>query len=220
MKEPIIKFCGNRSLSDLTKTASSSATHLGFIFVRKTKRYVRPELAGRWVRQIRPKQKLVGVFIDPSIEEIEEVLHFVPLDVIQLHGNEKVSDLLKIKESFGLPVWKVIHHQQNGKNQMEVFQGVADGYLIDSKVKGVSGGTGVRFDWEAIPEYRDIAFEQGVPCLIAGGVTPENVAELIAYRPEGIDISSGIEKDEQKDLSKIQAITKEVERNVASISRR
>lgn len=219
MKEPLVKFCGNRSLSDLAKTSSSSATHLGFIFVKKTKRYVRPEMVGRWVKNLRPKQKLVGVFVEPSIEEVEEVLHFVELDVIQLHGNETVSELLKIKEAFGLPVWKVIHHNEDGKKQMEIFRGVADGYVIDSKVKGAYGGTGVSFDWEAVPEYRNLAHEQDVPCLIAGGINPERVVKLMEYKPEGIDLSSGIEVNEQKDISKIQLILREVEQYVASISR-
>lgn len=218
MREPIVKLCGNRSLSDLAKTTSSDASHLGFIFVGRTKRYVRPELVGRWVKKVRPRQKLVGVFIEPTIEEVEEVLHFVPLDVIQLHGNETVSQLLGIKEAFGLPVWKVIHHQADGIQQMEIFSGVADGYIVDSKVDGVSGGTGVSFDWEAVPFYRDKAYEQGVPCLIAGGIKPENLEALLAYQPEGIDLSSGIEVSEEKDISKIQAIMKGVERNVASIS--
>ncbi|KHE67305.1 phosphoribosylanthranilate isomerase, partial [Halobacillus sp. BBL2006] len=154
-----------------------------------------------------------------TLDEIEEVLHFVDLDVIQLHGNETVSDLLKIKEATGLPVWKVIHHQNDGRKQMDLFQGVADGYVIDSKVKGAYGGTGVRFDWEAVPGYRDFALEQGVPCLIAGGINTENIGELLSHKPEGIDLSSGIEMNEQKDISKVQTIMKEVERNVASFSR-
>ncbi|MBN8236035.1 phosphoribosylanthranilate isomerase [Halobacillus kuroshimensis] len=218
MREPIVKLCGNQSLSDTAKTASSKASHLGFIFVKRTKRYVRPERVGRWIQKIRPRQKLVGVFIDPTIDELEEILHFVPLDVIQLHGNETVSQLLQIKEAFGLPVWKVIHHQDGGLEQMDVFKGVADGFIVDSKVEGASGGTGVRFDWEAVPAYRDAAFDQGVPCLIAGGIKPQNVGELLNYQPEGIDISSGIERENKKDIGNIQAIMKEVEANVASIS--
>lgn len=218
MKEPLVKLCGNRSLEDLTKTASSSATHLGFIFVNRTKRYVRPEQVGRWLKKVRPNQKLVGVFVDPTISEIEEVLRFVPLDVIQLHGNETVGTLLSVKEATGLPIWKVIHHEQDGEAQMEIFQGVADGYVIDSKVKGAHGGTGVQFDWAAIPTYKALAEQQGVPFLVAGGVNPENVTDLLGYAPDGIDLSSGSETNDQKDIAKIQAIMKEVERNVASIS--
>ncbi|MCA0971865.1 phosphoribosylanthranilate isomerase [Halobacillus litoralis] len=218
MKEPIVKLCGNRSLSDLSKTSSSKATHLGFIFVKRTKRYVRPEQVGRWLKEVRPGQKLVGVFVDPTISEIDEVLRFVPLDVIQLHGSETVGTLLSVKEATGLPVWKVIHHQQDGEKQMEIFQGVADGYVIDSRVKGAHGGTGVRFDWEAIPGYKTMAADQGVPFLIAGGVNPDNVGELLEFEPDGIDLSSGSETNEQKDIGKIQRIMKEVERNVTSIS--
>ncbi|WP_163529252.1 phosphoribosylanthranilate isomerase [Halobacillus ihumii] len=220
MLEPLVKLCGNRSLRDVQKTASSSATHLGFIFVNSTKRYVRPEQVGKWIRKVRPQQKLVGVFVEPSMEQLDEVLAFTPLDVIQLHGNETVSDILKIKESFDLPVWKVIHHQENALEQMELFKGVVDGYVIDSKVAGAYGGTGVRFDWDAIESYLETANAQNVSCLIAGGINPDNIGQLMEKQLDGIDVSSGIETDEQKDINKIQAVMKEVERHVASVSGR
>ncbi|MFG6149760.1 phosphoribosylanthranilate isomerase [Halobacillus sp. B23F22_1] len=218
MREPLVKLCGNRSAGDVEKSASSNATHLGFIFVRRTKRYVRPERVGQWIRQTQPKQKLVGVFVNPTVEQLEEVLTFVSLDVIQLHGSETVSEILKIKEAFGLPVWKVVHHSEGALEQMEVFKGVADGYVIDSKVKGAHGGTGVSFDWSTVEDYVRVSNEQNVTCFIAGGITPENIDQLLDHEPEGVDISSGIETNEQKDLYKIQAIMKEVGRHVASIS--
>ncbi|MCP3029023.1 phosphoribosylanthranilate isomerase [Halobacillus sp. A5] len=218
MREPLVKLCGNRSASDVEKSANSNATHLGFIFVRKTKRYVRPERVGQWVRRTKPQQKLVGVFVNPTMEQLEEVLTFVSLDVIQLHGSETVSEILKIKEAFGLPVWKVVHHSDNAMQQMEIFKGVADGYVIDSKVKGAHGGTGVSFDWSTVEEYVRVANEQNVSCFIAGGITPDNVEQLLDHEPEGIDISSGIETNEQKDIYKIQAIMKEVGRHVTSFS--
>ncbi|MFC7063884.1 phosphoribosylanthranilate isomerase [Halobacillus seohaensis] len=216
--EPLVKLCGNRSANDVEKSASSHATHLGFIFVRKTKRYVRPERVGQWIRRTRPKQKLVGVFVDPTIEQLDEVLSFVSLDVIQLHGSETVSNILQIKEAFGLPVWKVVHHQDGAVHQMELFKGVTDGYVIDSKVEGTHGGTGVSFDWSTVEDYVKIANDQNVSCFIAGGINPGNVAQLLAHEPEGIDISSGIETNHQKDIYKIQAIMKEVDRHVTSFS--
>ncbi|MCP3030234.1 phosphoribosylanthranilate isomerase [Halobacillus sp. A1] len=218
IREPLVKLCGNRSASDVEKSASSNATHLGFIFVKKTKRYVRPERVGQWVRRTKPKQKLVGVFVDPTIEQLEEVLSFVSLDVIQLHGSETVSNILQIKEAVGLPVWKVVHHRDGALEQMEIYKGVADGYVIDSKVEGAYGGTGVSFDWSTVEDYVRVANEQNVSCLIAGGITPENVSQLLGHHPEGIDISSGIETNEQNDLYKIQAIMKEVDRHAASFS--
>ncbi|WP_173917253.1 phosphoribosylanthranilate isomerase [Halobacillus sp. Marseille-Q1614] len=215
---PVVKLCGNRSAADVEKSASSNASHLGFIFVRGTKRYVRPERVRQWIRTTRPKQKLVGVFVNPSVELLEEVLSFISLDVIQLHGSETVSEILQIKASFNLPVWKVIKHHGDAFKEMEVFKGVADGYVVDSKVRGAHGGTGVSFDWSTVEEYSRIANEQNVPCLIAGGITPENVGELLEHEPEGIDISSGIETNEQKDIYKIQSILKEVNQHVANIS--
>ncbi|PBB04960.1 MULTISPECIES: phosphoribosylanthranilate isomerase [Salimicrobium] len=208
--EPLIKLCGNQREADVEKGAFSPATHLGFIFVKSAGRYVLPEKAGSWIKRIRPAQKLVGVFVNPTVDEIDEVLRFVPLDVIQLHGNETVSELLKIKETFPMPVWKAIPHQKDGLATMKLFSGVAEGFVVDSKVKGAHGGTGVSFDWEAIPAYQQEANSQNVPCLMAGGITPENIKELMTYSPEGVDISSGIETDGRKDFHKIQVITKEV----------
>ncbi|WP_028784933.1 phosphoribosylanthranilate isomerase [Thalassobacillus devorans] len=218
MRSPLVKLCGNRSKQDLAYSAYSQATHLGFIFVPGTKRYVRPERVGRWVNEVNPDQKLVGVFVEPTIEELEIVLHYVPLDIIQLHGNETVSEVLQIKEHFSLPVWKVIHHADFGVDYMHLFKGAVDGFVVDSKVKGAYGGTGVRFDWEAIPAYRKEAEHQGVPCLIAGGITAENAGEVLSYYPGGIDLSSGTETENKKDQNKIQALMREVENYGASIS--
>ncbi|SEA15120.1 phosphoribosylanthranilate isomerase [Thalassobacillus cyri] len=218
MREPLVKLCGNRSKQDLAYSADSQATHLGFIFVPGTKRYVRPERAGRWINEVNPDQTLVGVFVEPTIEELEIVLHYVPLDIIQLHGNETVSEVLQIKEHFSLPVWKVIHHADFGVDYMHLFKGAVDGFVVDSKVKGVYGGTGVQFDWEAVPAYRKEAERQGVPCLIAGGITAENAGEVLSYYPGGIDLSSGTETENKKDRNKIQALMREVANYGASIS--
>ncbi|WP_181350666.1 phosphoribosylanthranilate isomerase [Thalassobacillus sp. CUG 92003] len=220
MNQPLLKLCGNRSEQDVIESAASNATHLGFIFVQGTKRYVYPEQVKRWINATEPRQQLVGVFIEPTIEQLEVVLEFVPLDIIQLHGNETVSEVLKIKENFNLPVWKVVHHSKHGLDYMNLFHGAVDGYVIDSKVKGAYGGTGVSFDWEAIQDYQIEAKKQGVPCLTAGGITPENVHELLSYHPRGIDISSGTETEERKDPKKIKAIMEEVEQYDTSLSRR
>ncbi|MBM7553757.1 phosphoribosylanthranilate isomerase [Thalassobacillus pellis] len=219
MTTPLVKLCGNRSLQDLKYSSESSATHLGFIFVKGTKRYVRPERAGRWVSDVEPSQKLVGVFIEPTLEELEIALHYIPLDIIQLHGNETVSEVLKIKESFDIPVWKVIHHADFGIDYMRLFQGAVEGFVIDSKVAGAYGGTGVKFDWEAIPAYTREAEKQGVPCLVAGGINHINVTDVLDHYPHGIDLSSGTETEDAKDRKKIEVLMREVERYGASVSR-
>ncbi|MFD1020708.1 phosphoribosylanthranilate isomerase [Thalassobacillus hwangdonensis] len=214
----IVKLCGNRSEQDTRRSGQSDATHLGFIFVEGTKRNVAAEEVGRWVDRIQPVQKLAGVFVEPSTAQVAEVLKHVPLDIIQLHGNETVSEVLKMKETFAVDVWKAIHHDGHGQEKMELFRGTVDGYVIDAKVKGAHGGTGVTFDWEAVPAYVKTAKEQQVPCLIAGGITPANVAEVLAFHPDGVDVSSGTETNEAKDETKIYTLVKEVANHAARIS--
>lgn len=219
MAGTIVKLCGNKSKEDLIHSAQSSATHLGFIFVPGTKRYVNATSLKEWISDIRPNQKIVGVFVEPPLHFIDYVLEHVPLDVIQLHGNETVPYILNVKETFQLPIWKAIHHGEEGLSHMRLFSGVVDGYVVDSKVKGAYGGTGVTFDWEAIPDYKKESERQGVSCLIAGGIQPNNVRNILAYQPQGIDLSSGIETNDQKDPIKIEALMREVEQYDTSISR-
>lgn len=207
MKSTVLKLCGNHSLQDLKLSVNSGAPFIGIVFA-ESKRKVDPALCGEWLKQIEKdkEQKYVGVFVNPTLQEISYVLSHVPLDIIQFHGNESPAEIIEIKLSTGLTVWKAIHHNQNGINKMKSFNRVVDGYVIDSKVKGAWGGTGASFDWESIPSYNKEAEEQGVQCLIAGGITPQNVEEILTYSPQGIDISSGIETFGSKDSEKIQLI--------------
>jgi phosphoribosylanthranilate isomerase len=206
----LLKFCGNKSLEDLQTTANSNADFLGFIFA-KSRREVQPEKVKEWLKTVQLKEKkIVGVFVNASVAQIESVVREVPLSIIQCHGGETPEQLKDIKEATGLPVWKVIHHDKEAYKQLNDFSGIADGYVIDSKVSGQWGGTGVSFDWSFLPHYLAMAEKQGVPCLIAGGVHPENVDELLRYQPHGIDISSGIEYEGMKNEQKIQLIEKKV----------
>ncbi|MGV3488089.1 MAG: phosphoribosylanthranilate isomerase [Tuberibacillus sp.] len=215
MNRPLLKYCGQQSLEDLQLSAMSSADYLGFIFYDKSPRYVEPGNAGKWVRETGTKGKqLVGVFVNPTMEEINDVLQKVDLDVIQLHGSEKPDYALKVKKVFGKKVWKAIHHDSLAIHKMEAFSGKADGYVVDVKVKHLWGGTGQSFDWKAVPQYTDEAFRQDVPCFIAGGVSPQNIEQLLSYRPIGIDMASGIEHNGKKSKDKIL----EIERKVVAVS--
>lgn len=207
MKTTVLKLCGNHSLQDLILSVNSGVPLIGIVFA-ESKRKVDPIQCGGWLKQIEKgnEQKYVGVFVNPTLQEIAHVLSHVPLDIIQFHGNESPEEIIEIKLSTGLKVWKAIHHHENGINKMKSYSRVVDGYVIDSKVKGAWGGTGASFDWESIPAYNKEAEAQGVPCLIAGGITPLNVEEILAYNPQGIDISSGIETNGSKDGNKIQLI--------------
>ncbi|WP_345242878.1 phosphoribosylanthranilate isomerase [Pontibacillus salipaludis] len=204
MSQTALKFCGNRSFEDLKNSIQSGVPYVGVIFA-ESKRQVLPEQVSDWLERepLSENQQIVGVFVNPSMLEIEEALHLTHLDIIQLHGTETLSEVLAIKERFKKPVWKAIHHSEDALERMGLFQGVVDGYVVDSKVKGHWGGSGVRFDWGQAPFYIEEGKRQGVPCFIAGGVTDENVSELVKLKPAGIDVSSGIESDEAKDMNKM-----------------
>ncbi|MGP3561769.1 phosphoribosylanthranilate isomerase [Geobacillus sp. BK01] len=201
-----LKYCGNRSADDVQIALASGADYLGFIFA-ESKRRVSPAEVKRWLASapLGGKQ-LVGVFVNAAAEQIAAVAAAVPLHIIQCHGRETPAELQAVKEVTGLPAWKAIHHGSGALDAMRQYAGIVDGYVVDSRVAGAWGGTGVSFDWEAVPRYLEEAARQGVPCFIAGGITPDNVERLLAYRPTGIDISSGIETDGRKDPAKMKQI--------------
>lgn len=196
-KVPLLKYCGNYSFKDVQITANSRANYLGFIFA-ESKRSVTPQQVQQWLKKISVQQKIVGVFVNARLEEIEHVTSQLPLDVIQCHGEETTEDILALKASLKQQVWKVIHHNQNSLELMKQFDGLVDGYVIDSKVSGLRGGTGVKFDWSSIPVYQKEALRQQVPLFIAGGINPQTISELLQYEPLGIDLSSGIEENGRK----------------------
>ncbi|MBA2870182.1 phosphoribosylanthranilate isomerase [Anoxybacillus calidus] len=208
----LLKYCGHRSLQDLQTSADSRAHYLGLIFAQ-SKRQVQPSEVKEWIKIVKlNKKKLVGVFVNASVSEIAHIAKEVPLSIIQCHGKETPEQIIQIKKATRLSVWKVIHHSEEALEQMKRFNGIADGYIIDSQVKGEWGGTGISFNWEFVPSYLLEAERQGVRCLIAGGVHPDNIEELLRYKPHGIDISSGIEDGEQKNKRKIQFIEEKVEK--------
>ncbi|MDE8562359.1 phosphoribosylanthranilate isomerase [Anoxybacillus rupiensis] len=210
----LLKYCGHQSLSDLQKGIKSCADYLGIIFA-ESKRKVDAHEAKTWLKMVDlGKKQLVGVFVNSSAEDIYAVTELLPLSVIQCHGTETVEQIAKIKAATDLPVWKAIHHSEEALSKMRQYATVADGYIVDSRVKGAWGGTGISFNWEAIPFYLEEANRQGVPCFIAGGITPDNVAQLLSYRPHGVDISSGIEENGKKSARKMMEIEKRVKHDV------
>ncbi|OQP05918.1 N-(5'-phosphoribosyl)anthranilate isomerase [Geobacillus sp. 46C-IIa] len=205
-----LKYCGNRSAGDVQAALASGADYLGFIFA-ESRRNVSPEEVKRWLAPASLGDKqLVGVFVNASVDRITAIALQLPLHVIQCHGRETPAELAAVKEAARRAVWKAIHHGDGALEAMKQYAGVADGYVVDSRVAGAWGGTGVSFDWEAVPHYLEEAARQGVPCFIAGGITPDNVERLLAYRPDGIDISSGIETDGRKDPAKMKQIEEKV----------
>lgn len=206
-----IKFCGNHTLHDLQLTANSFADYIGFVFA-PSKRRADPGQLYVWLEQVklRANQHKVGVFVNPSFEEIARAHEHVDLDIIQLHGHETPTQVAMIKNMFQLEVWKVIHHSPTALELMDRYSSLVDAYLIDTKSETAWGGTGETFDWSFIPSYIQKAHEHEKMCFIAGGINPENVPKLLKYKPDGIDLASGIETAHTKDENKITELQESV----------
>ncbi|KKI88782.1 N-(5'-phosphoribosyl)anthranilate isomerase [Bacillus sp. SA1-12] len=210
MSKPLLKFCGVRSFEDYKLVSKSNADYIGFIFA-ESKRRVDPRSVKEWISNVDfSGKKLVAVFVNPSEVEINQVLKEVPIDVIQFHGNESVEEIKKIRDTFKGAVWKALHHHSNTLEEMEDYQDIVDGFIIDSRLKGQWGGTGVSFDWSAVPKYIMFSRNNNKLCFIAGGVNENNIEKLLTYNPQAIDLSSGIEVDEQKSKDKIQEVEERV----------
>ncbi len=214
MLSVLLKYCGNRSMADLQKSANSGADYLGLIFA-ESKRKVEAHEVKKWLETVSLNGKqLVAVFVNASVEDIRVVTSTVPLSIIQCHGNETIEQVAKIKETTNLLVWKAIHHGEDALVKMRQYASFVDGYIVDSRVNGAWGGTGISFDWTYVPFYIEEAERQAVPCFIAGGVTPDNVEKLLCYRPHGIDISSGIEEYGEKSVRKMKQMEEKVNQYV------
>jgi phosphoribosylanthranilate isomerase len=201
MSKPLLKFCGVRTKVDFEIVSSSRADYIGFIFAESKRRVESVDIS---------RKKVVAVFVNPTSEEINNALETFPIDVIQFHGNESVNEIKKVREIYKGSVWKALHHHPNTLEEMDSYKEVVEGFVIDSRIKGQWGGTGVSFDWSAVPKYIKFSTDYDKLCFIAGGVNESNIQKLLALNPHGIDLSSGIELEEKKSKDKIQQIEERV----------
>ncbi|MFV2050890.1 MULTISPECIES: phosphoribosylanthranilate isomerase [Metabacillus] len=209
MSKIALKFCGVQSLEDLQVVSDSIAQYIGFIFA-ESKRKVNPHLVGQWLKEVNTKKKVAAVFVNPTVEEVHSVLKHVPVDVIQFHGNETIEQINQVREIYPGFIWKALHHHDHTLEEMKKYVELVDGFVVDSRTKGQWGGTGVSFDWDAVPVYLEFAAKYNKICFIAGGVNEENISNLLNYHPQAIDLSSGIEVDRKKSKEKIRLIEERV----------
>jgi phosphoribosylanthranilate isomerase len=198
----LIKYCGCQSEEDYRLLSKTRADMIGFVFA-ESKRKVKPSEVAAWVKNNGKQKGLVGVFQDAPIEEIIKTVKEVPLDVIQCHGNEPVQTIKDLKIKTKKRVFKAIPYDGEIMKKIRQYGNYADGIIVDSVSKGQFGGTGVPFLWKKVPSMMKEAEQQGVLCMIAGGITPVNVSSLLKYKPMGIDISGGIEDNGKKCEGKI-----------------
>ena len=191
-----VKICGITQLEDALFAAQAGADALGFVFYEKSPRHISTAQAASICRALPPFVTRVGLFVDAPAEFVECVLHSVPLDLLQFHGDETPAYCAQ----FGKPYIKAVRVQAD----TDLLKYAADfaeasGLLMDAYVPGLPGGTGEAFDWQLIPKN----FPK--PVVLSGGLTPLNVSEAIKQtQPWSVDVSSGVESAKGiKDQSKI-----------------
>lgn len=200
-----IKICGVTLADDAARIASSGADFIGLNFWPKSKRYLAPERAPMIASVARStgSSKLVGVFVDPEIDEIQAITATVDLDIIQLHGDETPDFVKKVSLAVYRPVWKAIPIQSS-RDLAALDVWPAEALLLDAPTPG-RGGAGATFDWnlarEARERYPKIRF------VLAGGLSADNVTTAIqTVEPWAVDVASGVEAGPGiKDPAKLDA---------------
>ena len=186
-----IKVCGMTRLEDALCAAEAGADAIGFIFYRKSKRYIDPEEARLIIDQLPPFIETVGVFVDKKREEVEEIIQFCRLGFAQLHGEESPKYCERLLR-FASPCQVIKAFRVSGKTLAAEFKPYGPhvkAFLLDTYDKKLAGGTGRSFDWSII-ETLDLEN----PYILAGGLDARNVTDAIrAVRPSILDVNSGVE---------------------------
>lgn len=198
-----IKICGLTREEDILMANQYHPDYVGFVFA-ESKRKITDEKATALKKLLDPQCKVVGVFVNESIEHIIELCHAGTIDLIQLHGNETIDDMKELKKKLDNPIIKAIRVCHT-KQIIEATKLPVNYLLFDTYVKDSYGGSGKTFNRNIIKEaYQQIEPAKRKPFFVAGGLKPENVLETIQIcKPDGVDISSGVETEGRKDRIKI-----------------
>jgi phosphoribosylanthranilate isomerase len=190
-----IKICGITNLEDAKVAVAAGADALGFVMYRKSPRFVEPAVVKSIVATLPPFVLPVGVFVNEEPDRVRALMDECGLALAQLHGDETAPYC----QDLGRPVMKALRLKDRGS-----FHGRANvrGFLIDAFSDQAYGGTGQTVDWTLAQEAA-----RATPIVLAGGLTPANVAEAITQvRPYGVDVSSGVELSPgKKDHNKVKA---------------
>ena len=201
MSKTKIKLCGLTCPKDVVAANTLKPDYVGFVlFFEKSVRNITVETAV-WLKAILdPEIQAVGVFVDAPLQAVADLLNRGVIDLAQLHGSEDEAYIAALRELTGKPIIKAFQ-LRTPEDAARAQASSADLVLLDSGT-----GTGQKFDWTLAKAVQR-------PCLLAGGLNPDNVAEaMAAVAPFGVDVSSGIETDKRKDETKMRAFVESVRR--------
>lgn len=196
-----VKICGITSAEDATVAVEAGADALGFVFYRKSPRYIEPAMARQIVMGLPPLVLPVGVFVNEEQSVVRNLMDDCGLSLAQLHGSESAAYC----QELGRPVLKALRvKDRSAFLALAEFRGRAGvrGFVLDAFSDQAYGGTGQVIDWQLAAEAAKAA-----NILLAGGLTPDNVQQAIqAVQPYGVDVSSGVEREPgKKDHEKVRA---------------
>jgi phosphoribosylanthranilate isomerase len=204
-----VKICGLRTAADVAAVAAAGAGYAGFVFFAKSPRNL-TIAAARDLALLSPEGLCkVALVVDANDATLDAIVEAVPLDMLQLHGHESPDRVAEVRARYGLPVMKAIGVADEGDlAPLMDYSLAADQLLIDAKPPkeaALPGGNGLTFDWRLVAQRRWLR-----PWMLAGGLTPGNVAEAVRLtNARQVDVSSGVESAPGvKDHGKIAAFVR------------
>ncbi len=205
MPSPAIKICGLTTPETLDAAIAARADYFGLMFYEPSPRFAALPVARALGQRARGRIGTVGVYVDADDALLAETVEAAGLTALQFHGNETPERIAAVRQRFGLPVWKVLSvATADDIGRAQAYLGAADLILFDAKTpKGaLQGGMGLKFDWTLLS-----AWKAPCPWGLAGGLSPDNVAEAVRLTGAPlVDTSSGVESAPGvKDAGKIAA---------------
>lgn len=199
-----VKICGITNLEDALSSIEAGCDALGFVFYRKSSRYISPVKAKDIITKLPSRVVKIGIFADAKEKTIKRIAKFCKLDMLQFHGKESPSFCARFKKYKIIKTFRVKGKLDHGK----IMKYRPFAYLFDTFVPSTMGGTGKKFNWKLIRHLNHI--EQ--PVFLSGGLTCANVRQAIrAVRPSWVDVSSSVEKlPGKKHHKKVQKFIKAV----------
>jgi phosphoribosylanthranilate isomerase len=204
----LIKICGLSTEAAIDAAIEAGATHIGLVHFPKSPRHISLEAAAAMRKHAAGKVKTVLLLVNPGPALIDQALEIVKPDIIQFHGAERPEMLKLLRQNSDVGIWKALGVKDaEALANSTPYIGAVDLLLFDAPAQALPGGTGSSFDWSLLAEH-----EHQIPWGLAGGLTPENVAQAIRVTGAPlVDVSSGVESAPGvKDVAKIAAFCQAV----------